>query len=73
MFELVGLLSAKGTLLRANRSALQFIDTTEADVIGRPFRDTPWWSALPHSQARIREAVGAAASGQVQRFDSPIG
>ncbi len=63
-FEFIGLLTADGILLEANRTALEFIGAQPADVIGKPFWETPWWSHTPETQNQIREAITAAVQGE---------
>ncbi|MBN2392797.1 MAG: PAS domain S-box protein, partial [Anaerolineae bacterium] len=63
-FEFVGLLTPDGVLLEANRTALDFIGANLADVVGKLFWETPWWSHSPETQNQIREAVMAAAKGE---------
>ncbi|MHB8765249.1 MAG: PAS domain S-box protein, partial [Deferrisomatales bacterium] len=41
-----------------------------ADVLGRPFWDTPWWSHSPRLQERLRRAVAGAARGEFVRFEA---
>ena len=72
LFAFVGLLEADGTLLEANAAPLRAAGLTPAEVIGRPFWDTPWWSHDAAVQARIREAVEQAAAGATPRFDVPV-
>jgi PAS domain S-box-containing protein len=67
-FQLVGLLDPAGRLLAANRTALEFAGVAEAEVVGRPFWETPWWSRSPEERAALRDAVGDAARGRVVRF-----
>ena len=41
-YQFLGLLSIDGRLLEANKTALRFSGVEAADVIGRPFWETPW-------------------------------
>jgi PAS domain S-box-containing protein len=68
-FQFVGLLSPEGILLDANQTALDFIGGTRAEVMGRPFWDTPWWRASPAARDRLRRAVSEAAGGQFVRYE----
>ena len=67
--QFVGLMTTDGTLIEANRTALQFVGADEDDVIGLPFWKTPWWKHSPELQAQVRAAVEAANSGTVSRFE----
>lgn len=64
-FEFVGLLTSDGILLEANRTALEFIGAQLADVVGKPFWETPWWSHSPETQKQIRDAITSAARGEL--------
>ena len=69
IFTFAGLLAPDGTLLEANRAPLEAAGITLHDVRGRKFWDCHWWNFDPQVQARIRDAVEAAAGGATQRFD----
>lgn len=68
----VGLLDPDGTLRYANRAALAAAAVSTADVLGKPFESTPWWSASETSRHRIRSAIRRAAAGAPSRFDVMI-
>jgi two-component system cell cycle sensor histidine kinase/response regulator CckA len=68
--QLTGLVRPDGTLLEMNRSALTFAGVQHDDVVGRPLWETPWWNHSPELQSRLREAVSAAAKGDVARFEA---
>ena len=68
--QFVGVLAPDGTLIDANRAALAFIRSERADVVGLPFWNTPWWSASPEAQDRLRRAVARAARGEFVRFET---
>jgi len=64
---LVVVLSPEGTLIEANETALQYVDCTVKEVIGRPFWETPWWpDRLGES---VREWVRRARDGEYVDFD----
>lgn len=67
-YNLMGLLSLNGTLLRVNATALGMIGKKESEVLGRPFWDTPWWSHSTELQVQLREAIRKAAEGFFVRF-----
>jgi PAS domain S-box-containing protein len=69
-FEFVGLLAPDGTLLEANRSALEFAAVSRAEVVGRPFWETPWWTHDPALSERLRRGIAEAARGQFVRFEA---
>lgn len=68
----VGLMTPDGTLLEANRTALQAANLTPADVIGKHFADTYWWSYLAPVQAQLRAAIARTAAGAVVRYDAIV-
>ncbi len=69
-YQFLGLLSLDGTLLKANRTALRICGVEEADVVGRLFWETVWWTHSPELQEKVREAVQKAAKGELVRFES---
>jgi PAS domain S-box-containing protein len=71
-FGFIGLLSLDGTLLDANRTALETAGAKREDVLGRPFWEVPAWSYSPELQERLRAAVRTAASGETVRFEAPL-
>ncbi|HET9906940.1 MAG TPA: PAS domain S-box protein, partial [Anaerolineales bacterium] len=71
-YEYIGLLSPEGTLLEANRAALEFDHNTREEVIGRPFWETPWWAYTPGAQESLRNAIERAANGEPIRYEAPL-
>jgi PAS domain S-box-containing protein len=69
-FHFIGLLAPDGTVLEANRAALDFAGVTAAEVVGRPYWETPWWAHSAEAQARLRDAIAAAAAGAFVRFET---
>jgi len=69
-YQFIGLMDSEGTLLEANRTALDFLGLEEADVLGRPFWETPWWTHSPELQERMRDAVHRAGAGEFVRFEA---
>jgi len=69
-FQFIGLMKTDGTVIEANRSALQFAGIREEDVLGKLFWDTLWWTHSPELQNRLREAVRQAAGGTMVRFEA---
>jgi PAS domain S-box-containing protein len=72
-----GLVNLKGELLYANRTALDGIKASAADVIGKPFWDTPWFTGTDGMSATVREAFDAVLKGEPVRLEMrlrmPIG
>ena len=69
-FQFIGLLDVDGTLLEANQTALSFAGVRSEDVIGKPLWETAWWAHSPELQEQLREAIRAAARGEVVRFEA---
>jgi PAS domain S-box-containing protein len=69
-FQFVGLLDTAGILLEANRTALEAIGATPADVVGQAFWATPWWTHSPDLQVQLQQAISRAATGELVRFEA---
>src|SRR5688572_19623531 len=69
-FQFTGLMTRDGTLLEANRTALEFAGARAEDVIGKPFWETPWWAHSAPLQEELKRAVAAAGAGATVRFDA---
>ena len=73
-FQFIGLLTLDGTLIEANRAALRLIGVEEADVIGRAFWETPWWTHSIEEQGKLRTAIIERCGRRVHPFrDDPSG
>lgn len=68
-FDFIGLLTVDGTLIKANRSSLDFGDLHAEEVTGRRFWDTPWWRHDAEQQQRVREAIERAAAGEAMALE----
>jgi len=69
-FQFMGLLNTEGTLLEMNKTALDYIQATEAEMVGKPFWDTPWWSHEPAEREKLQAAIRTAAAGEFVRFET---
>ena len=69
-FEFVGLLTPDGTVVEANRTALDFVGAELSEVVGRPFWETPWWEPFAADQGRLRQGIEEAAEGRLVRFET---
>jgi PAS domain S-box-containing protein len=65
-----GFMDTEGILLDANPTSLAAIHCRLEDVVGRPFCDTPWFTATPGMRERVLEAVQAARRGR--KVEAPI-
>ena len=72
-----GLLNPHGDVLYANKTALPGIRADAADVIGKPFWETPWFSGTEGMRDAVRNAFIAVMKGEeVQtemRLHLPVG
>jgi PAS domain S-box-containing protein len=71
-FEYMWLLAPDGSLLEANRSALEFADCDLKSLAGQPFWETPWFQFTPGAGDVIRNATAQAAAGEPQRLEMQI-
>jgi two-component system sensor histidine kinase/response regulator len=71
-FQFIGLLGPDGIVLEANQTALDFGGLARADVVGRPFWETRWWTWDVAAQERLRAAVAEAARGQFVRYEAEV-
>jgi PAS domain S-box-containing protein len=69
-FQFVGLLDTDGIILEANRTALDAIGVTQADVVGQAFWATPWWNHSPDLQVQLQAGISRAATGELVRFEA---
>jgi PAS domain S-box-containing protein len=69
-FQFVGLVDTDGILIEANRTALEAIGATPADVVGQAFWATPWWTHSPDLQVQLQQAIERAATGELVRFEA---
>jgi PAS domain S-box-containing protein len=58
------LLSPEGNVLYANRTALAGICAEAADVIGKPFWETPWFAPTQGAPETIRNAFASVLQGE---------
>ncbi|MGY6213737.1 PAS domain S-box protein [Methylolobus aquaticus] len=66
----IGLLDLDGCLVDVNRTALRFAGVEATQVLGIPFRDTPWWDHSIDEQAKLDEAIEQARAGSAVRFET---
>ncbi len=71
-FQFMALLTSDGSLIAVNKTALDFVEVTEADVLGRKFWDTPWWQHSVESQEQLKTAVKQSTSGDYIAFETTL-
>jgi PAS domain S-box-containing protein len=69
MYGLVCVLAPDGTVVDANDPALDAGGLERRDVVGRSFPESRWWTHSPQVQARVAEAIRAAAGGAFVRHE----
>lgn len=71
-FQFTGLMQPDGTLIEANKTALDFGGVTPAEVIGKPLWETYWWSHSSEAQEHLRGAIAQAAQGEFIRDEIEV-
>ena len=70
-------LDLKGNVIYANKTALAGIRSVVADVAGRPFWDSPWFSATPGAREIVADGFASVMRGESVRtemlLELPIG
>lgn len=65
-YSFLVMLSTDGTVLDANRAALEGTGFTRVEVIGKKFWDV-WWRSLPEEQVIAKTSIATAAKGLAVR------
>lgn len=68
--SLIWMLKPEGTLIDANRTALERAGMQIQDLVGKPFWETPWWMHDVEQQQRLKQAIRRVAAGGHDRFES---
>ncbi len=69
-FQFIAVLKLDGSIIKVNKTAMDFVDTKEEEIDGEPFWETPWWAHSPEEQKRLKSAIKEAASGKLVRFET---
>jgi PAS domain S-box-containing protein len=69
-YQFIGLVNVDGTLIEANRAALDFAEIEEPEVLQKPLWDSPGWSHSREPQDKLRKAIKEAAAGKFVRFEA---
>jgi len=67
-----GFMDPDGILRDANPAALAAIRCRLEEVVGRPFWETPWFTATEGAPERIREAIAEARQGRTVRGEMSV-
>jgi PAS domain S-box-containing protein len=65
---LVGLLDTDGTVEEVNRTALEYVDASQDDVVGEPLWEGPWWT--DDYRSAVEEWVAEAAAGEYVEYEA---
>lgn len=63
-FQFIGLMETDGTLIKANKTSLEFINLKEEDIIGKKFWDCPWWAHSKEEQLQLQKDINEAVQGK---------
>lgn len=66
----VGVYDRDGILLDCNDRPLVGADLSRADVLGKPFWDTAWWTHSSEEQKKLRQSMARAAQGERVQYHS---
>ena len=67
-----GLLDLDGKLTYVNKTALAGIQSDGSDAIGKPFWETPWFTATEGMPEAVRKAFETVLGGQEVRLEMPL-
>lgn len=68
-FQFTGLMTPDGTLVEANKAALDFAGTTAEDTIGKPFWESRWWTGNKGRVKQFKAAIAQAVTGKFVRYE----
>ncbi|RLB43396.1 MAG: hypothetical protein DRH12_03185 [Deltaproteobacteria bacterium] len=69
-FQFIAVLKLDGSVIKVNKTAMDFVNAKEEEINGRPFWKTPWWAHSPKEQERLKRAIKQAATGELVRFET---
>jgi len=74
-YQFIGMLTADGKVINANKTALNFGRVKAEDVAGKNFWDLAWWNDAKNdtsSKERIRKAVEEAGNGKFVQLETNV-
>ncbi len=71
-FAFIGFLKPDGSLIEANKTALNFGGFTIQDIKGKKFYDAPWWSYDQRLVEQLKQAIKRAAEGEFIRYEAEV-
>lgn len=69
-FQFIGVLRLDGSVVQVNKTAMDFVGTNEAEINGKPFWNTPWWTHSRQEQERLKRGIERAAQGDLVRYET---
>ena len=72
LFAYVALLDTDGTIREINNAPLERGGYYRENVIGKLFFETPWWSYDQDVKQRLLDAIAAANTGKLIRYDESV-
>ena len=67
--QYLGLLDLQGNVIYANKTSLAGIEAVVTDVVGRPFWNSPWFSATAGASEAVADAFAAVKRGESMRTE----
>lgn len=71
-FQFIGFLTLDGTLIEANKTALDFAGLVPADVIGKKFWDCYWWQISEETQVQLKQNFEKALLGEIVLYEVAV-
>jgi PAS domain S-box-containing protein len=71
-FQFIGLLNPEGTVIDANKTALEFGNLHPKDVMGKKFWECHWWRINPETQHQLEAAIHRAARGETVSYEVSV-
>ena len=72
LFAYVALLDLEGRVIEVNLAPLEKGGYLRSQVIGSYFFDAPWWNYDANIRSRLIQAIDAARSGNIDRYDTVV-
>lgn len=69
-YQLTALMDPEGILLAVNNSALRFANVSEAEVLGKPFCEGPWWAHSQEMREKVVQSIQRARNGSFVRYET---
>jgi PAS domain S-box-containing protein len=70
--QFIGILDGQGTVINANRAALELTGLSPAEMTGQPLWEVPWRAFSRTNKREVRQAFDQAAAGNFARLELEI-